>query len=88
MQNFPPSDQALLGAELNKIKSNQELMPPEGQVRAVIIQLAKFLGPEFVLNVIRDNQTLLNTPPPDPADAVLAEAKQQLAEQGQAGAGR
>jgi hypothetical protein len=81
MQNVQPSDAALFGAEFNKIKTDPDLIP-EAKMRAVIIQLAKFLGGEVVLGVIRDNRSLLSAPPPDPAEAVIAEAKQQLAEQG------
>jgi hypothetical protein len=83
MQNFQPSDQALLGAELNKIQTDQQLAP-EAKVRAIVIQLSKFLGPDFVLDVIRDSKTLLSQPPQQAADgqaevrAVLNEVQRLL----------
>jgi hypothetical protein len=96
MQNFPPSDQALLGAELNKIRTDRALLP-DAQVRAVIIQLSKFLSAELVLGVIRDSKPLLSVPfaaplvaeGPRPASelgaevrAVLAEALLQIVQEG------
>jgi hypothetical protein len=93
MQNFPPSDQALLGAELNKIRTDRVLLP-KAQVRAVIVQLAKFLSADLVLGVVRDHKELLSSPypeapattPPD-VQAVLTDATQQIVGQIVGGSG-
>jgi hypothetical protein len=87
MQNFPPSDQALLGAELNKVRTDRALLP-EAQVRAVIVQLSKFLSADLVLGVIRDSKALLSTPYPVPPAAERAEAKAVLAEAAQQSPGK
>jgi hypothetical protein len=47
MQNFSPSDQALLGTELVKTRHDDELTP-QAKMRATIVQLAKYLGSDLV----------------------------------------
>src|SRR6185295_5198304 len=51
MQNFPPSDQAMLGTELIKTRHDRELKS-DAKMRATIFQLAKYLGPELVRSVL------------------------------------
>src|SRR5207249_10226392 len=43
MQNFPPSDQAQLGAEIVVIRKDDALTP-QAKMRAVVLQLSKYLG--------------------------------------------
>jgi hypothetical protein len=62
MQNFAAADQALLATDLNKIKENAELTP-NTKMRAVIIQLAKYLGPAVVETTLTDGRVLFSTPP-------------------------
>lgn len=69
MQNFAPSDQALLAADLNKVRQDTSLSP-DVQMRAVIVQLSKYLGPEVVQNVLSKARNLFTgatEPPPAPA---------------------
>jgi hypothetical protein len=66
MQNFAPSDQALLAAELNKVQQESELTA-DAKMRAVLIQLAKYLGPEVVENVLKKAKDLFTGPGPQPA---------------------
>jgi hypothetical protein len=71
MQNFAPSDQALLAADLNKVKQDVSLTP-DVQMRAVIVQLAKYLGPGVVDDVLDKAKSLFTQPPvPAPAADVL-----------------
>jgi hypothetical protein len=74
MQNFPAGDQALLGAEMSKI-GNEEDLTDQAKMRAVLIQLAKYLGADLVGRVLHDVRSLLVLPPPEAARAVLKEAK-------------
>lgn len=53
MQNFSPSDQALLGTELVKTRHDKELAP-EAKMRATIVQLAKYLSPDLVECVLKN----------------------------------
>lgn len=88
MQNFAPSDQALLAAELNKIQ--QDTVSPDVQMRAVILQLSKHLGHAVVEKVLADARSVFTsqptnsaapvraaTPPPTPLEtaAVLTQAR-------------
>jgi hypothetical protein len=88
MQNFSQSDQALLGTELNKISVATGLSS-DAKMRAVVINLAKFLGPPLVTQVLKCAKTLLSQPPittvPPPTEpgAVLEAARKA----GGAGAG-
>ena len=62
MQNFAAADQALLATDLNKIKENTGLSP-DTKMRAVIIQLAKYLGPGVVQKMLVDARTIFSSPP-------------------------
>jgi hypothetical protein len=62
MQNFAPADQALLAADLSKISTNADL-PPEARMRATIIQLSKYLGPEVVSDMMTNARSLFVNPP-------------------------
>jgi hypothetical protein len=61
MQNFSPSDQAQLGAELAKIREDKSLTD-QTKMRAAVIQLAKYLGPALVKKVIADTGSILRAP--------------------------
>jgi hypothetical protein len=83
MQNFPPGDQALLGTELIKTRSDDTLSP-QAKMQAVVIQLAKYLGAELVKDVLVNGRAIfVAAPPPSPpppataapAAAVLEEAR-------------
>ena len=88
MQNFAPSDQALLAADLNKVRQDASLTP-DVQMRAVIIQLSKYLGPKVVETVLAKAESLFTgaqisqpsvasaTSPPTPLEmaSVLSQAK-------------
>jgi hypothetical protein len=78
MQNFSASDQALLGAALNSIKTDPTL-GSDSRMRAVVIQLAKYLGPELVTGVLTGARSLFIAPPAA-REAVLQEAR-RLAEE-------
>jgi len=98
MQNFAPSDQALLGTELIKTR-NDESLTAATRMRAVIVHLAKYLGAPLVESVLVNAREIFEAPPPaaktpkieeatHPAAmaAVLAETKlltQEPAEAGQ-----
>ena len=78
MQNFSASDQALLGAALNAIKTDNTL-GSDAKMRAVVIQLAKYLGPVLVKGVLTGARSLF-VAPPAVRTAVLQEAR-RIAEQ-------
>lgn len=73
MQNFSSSDQALLGAALNAIQTDDAL-GSDAKMRAVVIQLAKYLGPDLVKGVLTGARSLFVTPPAA-RTAVLQEAR-------------
>lgn len=88
MQNFDPGDQAQLGADLSKIREQAELSP-EARMRAVLINLAKYLGADLVTKVMAVARPILvpeALPQPvlPPADALLAQTRRQIAESEQA----
>jgi hypothetical protein len=74
MQNFPAGDQALLGADLSKVE-NDDKLPAEAKVRAVVIQLSRYLSAEMVVGVLTDARPLFVIPPREPAVAVLEQTK-------------
>ncbi len=85
MQNFPPGDQAQLGAELSKIRGDTSITP-QAQMRAVVIQLSKYLGADLVGTVLQATRSILVAAPPSTsgtpdAQAVIEEARKQLTEQ-------
>lgn len=87
MQNFPPGDQAQLGAELTKIRQDGTLSD-QTKMGAFIIQLSKSLSAELVTTVLKDARSLFQPQPaptvattlPDP-QALIAETKRQIAEE-------
>jgi hypothetical protein len=78
MQNFPASDQALLAADLNKTRSDTTLSP-QAKMRAVTIQLAKYLSPQLVKRLLQAAREVLVEPSAEPTTTVLAEAKKLTA---------
>jgi hypothetical protein len=81
MQNFPPGDQAQMASELDKIRGDVHL-GAKAQVRALVVQLSKYLGAELVGKVLDNAGTAFERPPsqpvvtgPLPVDEVLAAAK-------------
>jgi len=84
MQNFPPGDQAQLGAELSNIRADTSLAP-QVQMRAVVIQLSKYLGADLVEGVLTTTRSILvPQAPPAPvisSQVLIQETKRQLAEQ-------
>jgi hypothetical protein len=85
MQNFSASDQALLAAELNKTRADTTLST-DAKMRAVVIQLAKYLGPDLVKRVLTCAKPVLaalpaaTAPAPAAMSAVLEQAR-RIAEQ-------
>lgn len=90
MQNFAPSDQALLVAELQTTRAD-EALDPESKMMAVVIELAKYLGPDLVKRVLTNARPVLiaastataalaATAAPAATGAVLQEAR-RLTEQ-------
>jgi hypothetical protein len=69
MQNFSPSDQALLGTELVKTRHDNDLSP-QAKMRATIVQLAKYLGTDLVECVL-DNAREVFEASPDLSSAVI-----------------
>jgi hypothetical protein len=88
MQSFPASDQAQLGAELVVLR-NDDTLSPEATMRAVIIQLSKYLSPALVAQVLTDAREIFVATPAAPSQspaaaepaALIEEARRQLAEQ-------
>jgi hypothetical protein len=78
MQNFPSSDQALLGADLSNIR-NDKTITREARMQAVVIHLARHLGEEVVKKVLA-NGKLLFAPSPPPAQEVIEQAKRLAVE--------
>jgi hypothetical protein len=74
MQNFAPSDQAQLGAEIVAIRQNADL-DDSAKMRAVIIQLAKYLGGTVVANMLTVAAEIFVAPPSDAAAMLVAEAR-------------
>jgi hypothetical protein len=71
MQNFPPSEQALLAADINKTKLDADL-GPEAKAQTVVAYLAKYLGAELVKGVINNSKGLLALAPPEPTQPTAA----------------
>lgn len=80
MQNFPPSDQAQLAADISAIAKN-ETLASQAKMRAVIVQLAKHLGKDVVMKVLGEARTIFVATPPTVKANVIAQAKHELAEQ-------
>lgn len=83
MQNFQPSDQALLGADLSKIDNDKNLSS-DAKMHAVAVTLAKYLGQPLVIKVLTSGKSLFTQQIPQeaapaPTD-VIQKAKQQLQE--------
>lgn len=77
MQNFAAADQALLGTELLKVR-NDSTLTADTKMRAVIVQLAKFLGQPVVAKVLEKAHDIFATPVPpsvEPAPPVPDDAK-------------
>ena len=82
MQNFAPGDQALLGTELIKTR-NDETLAPEAKMRAVVVNLAKYLGAPLVESVLINARAIFETPPPRAVSAepvAMRDAAQQSLE--------
>jgi hypothetical protein len=63
MQNFPPSDQAQLGAELVVLRKDDTLSA-DAKMRTVIVHLSKYLGEGVVRKVLENaREVFLLTPP-------------------------
>lgn len=73
MQNVAASDAALVAAEIAKIQSDEKLSN-DAKVRTAVTQLAKFLGPELVLEVVKDSKDTLSAPSPVSAAGTLQAA--------------
>ncbi len=84
MQNFPPSDQAQLGTELIVIRKDDTLSP-QTKMRAVIIQLAKYLSPDLVAKVLTNAHDLFAVPQPVSTATVIEQARQIEKEKGAIG---
>jgi hypothetical protein len=80
MQNFSASDQALLAADLNKTRTDSTLSA-DAKMRAVIVQLAKYLGVPLVKQVLASARPVLQAAPPATA-AVIAKARTLAEEAG------
>jgi hypothetical protein len=83
MQNFAPGDQALLGTELIKTRSDENLTP-QTKMRAVVVHLAKYLGTPLVEDVLTNAREIFETPPPprpEASKAAVIDQARQLAEQ-------
>jgi hypothetical protein len=85
MQNFPPGDQAQLGAELATIRQDKTLSP-ETKMRVVIVNLAKNLGAPVVEKVLTTAREVFLPPAPPPvaappAEVVIEKAKQLVEQQ-------
>lgn len=61
MQNFPPSDQAMLAADIGKVRDDGAIKP-KAKMNAVIVQLAKHLGVELVSEVLKASESILCEP--------------------------
>lgn len=84
MQNFPSADQALLGTDLKKIREDHTLTS-DARMRAVIVQLAKYLGPTVVRDVLKNARQLFTSPAVSPA-ATQAAAQAAAAQAAEVGA--
>ena len=62
MQNFAAEDQALLGTELLKIR-NDTTLSDATKMRAVVVQLAKFLGDIVVTRVLKNGNQIFAAAP-------------------------
>jgi len=84
MQNFPSGEQAQLGAELAGIR-NDETMTEQAKMLAVLVQLAKYLSGNVVMNVLNHGREAFLAPPPSaqvtPPQALIEQAKKELGEQ-------
>ncbi|MGA2926293.1 MAG: hypothetical protein ABSG43_09915 [Solirubrobacteraceae bacterium] len=74
MQNFSPSDQALMATELKKTREDDAL-GSDAKMRAVTIYLAKYLGADLVIRVLTDARELFLAPV-GAKKAVLERARQ------------
>lgn len=78
MQNFAPSDQALLGTEILKVQ-NDATLSAQAKMRAVLFQLSKYLGSDLVMRVLERASTVFLAPSATPApaqrDAVIEAAR-------------
>lgn len=86
MQNFPAGEQAQLGAELAGIR-NDETMSQQAKMRAVLVQLAKYLSGEVVMNVLKHGREAFIAPAPQsvqvaPPETLIEQAKKELDESG------
>ncbi|TML24488.1 MAG: hypothetical protein E6G32_03750 [Actinobacteria bacterium] len=80
MQNFAPADQALLGTEITKTRNDGELSP-QAKMRAVTVQLAKYLSADLVKKVLVNARDVFLETPSAPKAAVLEAARKQLEDQ-------
>jgi hypothetical protein len=76
MQNVSASDAALIGAEIAKIQSDTKLLG-EAKIRTATTQLAKFLGPDLVVDTINDSRAILVVPLPGSPVGTLRAARQR-----------
>jgi hypothetical protein len=79
MQNFPASDQALLGADLSRI-NNDNTLADEAKMHAVAVTLAKYLGKPLILVVLKNGAQIFRQQHPSPAGkgTVLEQTKERL----------
>jgi hypothetical protein len=80
MQNFPVGAQAQLSAEIKRVSTDKELAP-DAQMRAVIITLARHLGPDVVAKVLAGGAALFRQPPPSATGAPRVSETEEVLEQ-------
>jgi len=85
MQNFQPGEQAQLAADLANVRGDDKLSA-EAKMRAVTVQLAKYLGSDLVVHVLTNARDVFVAPTTPrviapPPEAVIEQAK-RLAEGG------
>jgi hypothetical protein len=84
MRNFPAAEQAQLGAELAGIR-NDETMGQHAKMRAVLVQLAKYLSSDVVLKVLKNGRAAFLPPAAPPtqvasAETLIEQAKREIGE--------
>lgn len=83
MQNFPPGEQAQLGAELAGIR-NDETLAKQAKMRAVVVHLSKYLSGDVVTKVLQHGREAFVAAPSSTAiaspEALIEQAKKELSE--------
>lgn len=85
MQNFPAAEQAQLGAELAGIR-NAETLGEQAKMRAILVQLAKYLSTDVVRNVLVHGREAFLGPAPVTGEVpspqtLIEQARKELGEQ-------